>query len=121
MNIADAPMGPREPAPRSRRRQKKQQSSGSGAKLPLDKCLYALQPSILPLTRSTLRHYLQQRSIARPADTRGDKEDRKRFNFYPTRNFYIDDAEVQRKQGKLSLFVTLTAPLTTAMLGSLTR
>ncbi len=41
--------------------------------LPLDDCLYALQPSIPHLTRSTLHRCLQQHGISRLPDIDGDK------------------------------------------------
>jgi len=41
--------------------------------LPLDDCLYALQPSITHLTRSTLHRCLQRHGISRLPDIDGDK------------------------------------------------
>ena len=49
--------------------------------LPLDDCLYALQPSIPHLTRSALHRCLQRHGISRLPDMEGDKPKRqKRFN-----------------------------------------
>ena len=47
--------------------------------LPLDDCLYALQPSIPHLTRSALHQCLQRRGISRLPDIEGDKPKRQRF------------------------------------------
>jgi len=44
--------------------------------LPLDDCLYALQPSIPHLTRSTLYRCLQRPGISRLPDIEGDKSKR---------------------------------------------
>ena len=52
--------------------------------LPLDGCLYALQPSIPHLTRSALRQCLQRHGISRLPDTEGDKPKRSKFKRYPT-------------------------------------
>src|SRR5690606_38554866 len=71
--------------------------------LPLDDCLYALQPSIPYLTRSSLYRCLQRHGISRLPKVQGDRPDRKRFNGY----FHIDIAEMQTAQGKLYLFVAL--------------
>jgi IS5 family transposase len=49
--------------------------------LPLDDCLYALQPSIPKLTRSALHRCLQRHGTSRLPDMEGDKPKRqKRFN-----------------------------------------
>jgi hypothetical protein len=70
--------------------------------LPLDDCLYALQPSIPHLTRSALHRCLQRHGISRLPDIEGDKPKRKR---YPIGFFHMDIAEVQTAEGKLYLFV----------------
>src|SRR5215203_2601084 len=51
--------------------------------LPLDDCLYALQPTIPHLTRSSLPRCLQRHGIARLPDTDGDKPQRARFKADP--------------------------------------
>ena len=73
--------------------------------LPLDDCLYALQPSIPHLTRSALHRCLQRHGISRLPDIEGDKPKRQKFKRYPIGFFHIDIAEVQTTQGKLYLFV----------------
>ena len=73
--------------------------------LPLDDCLYALQPSMPHLTRSALHWCLQRHGISRLPDVEGDKPNRQRFKRYPIGFFHIDIAEVQTAEGKLYLFV----------------
>jgi len=46
--------------------------------LPLDECLYALQPSIPDLTRPSLHRCLQRRGISRLLDMEGDKPNRQK-------------------------------------------
>ncbi len=75
--------------------------------LPLDDCLYALQPTIPHLTRSSLHRCLQRHGISRLPDTDGDKPQRSRFKRYPIGFFHIDIAEVRTEQGKLHLFVAI--------------
>ena len=69
--------------------------------LPLDDCLYALQPTIPHLTRSSLHRCLQRHGISRLPDTDGNKPQRSRFKRYPIGFFHIDIAEVRTEQGKL--------------------
>lgn len=73
--------------------------------LPLDDCLYALQPTIPHLTRSALHRCLQRHGISRLPDVEGDKPKRQKFKRYPIGFFHIDIAEVQTAEGKLYLFV----------------
>ena len=73
--------------------------------LPLDDCLYALQPSIPHLTRSALHRCLQRHGISRLPDIEGDKPKRQRFKRYPIAFFHVDIAEVQTAEGKRYLFV----------------
>ena len=75
--------------------------------LPLDDCLYALQPTIPVLTRSSLHRCLQRHGISRLPQTEGDKPDKKRFKAYPVGCFHIDIAEVSTEQGKRRLFVAI--------------
>jgi transposase InsO family protein len=75
--------------------------------LPLDDCLYALQPTIPHLTRSSLHRCLQRHSISRLPEPEGDKPATKRFKPYPIGYFHIDIAEVRTEQGKLYLFVAI--------------
>src|SRR3954449_13474256 len=75
--------------------------------LPLDDCLYALQPTLPHLTRSSLHRCLQRHGISRLPETEGDKPAKKRFKPYPIGYFHIDIAEVRTEQGKLYLFVAI--------------
>lgn len=75
--------------------------------LPLDDCLYALQPSIPHLTRSALHRCLQRHGISRLPDVEGYKPKRQRFKRYPIGFFHMDIAEVQTAESKLYLFVAI--------------
>jgi transposase InsO family protein len=75
--------------------------------LPLDDCLYALQPSIPGLTRSSLHRCLQRHGLSRLPDLEGDKPARRRFRVYPIGFFHMDIAEVRTGEGKLYLFVAI--------------
>ena len=75
--------------------------------LPLDDCLYALQPTIPNLTRSSLHRCLQRHGISRLPDTEGGKPAKTKFKSYPIGYFHIDIAEVQTAEGKLYLFVAI--------------
>jgi len=75
--------------------------------LPLDDCLYALQPTILHLTRSSLHRCLQRHGISRLPEVGGDKPVKKKFKRYPIGYFHIDLAEVQTAEGKLYLYVAI--------------
>lgn len=58
--------------------------------LPLDDCLYAQQPTIPHLTRSSLHRCLQRHGISRLPDVEGDKPSRSKFKRYPIGYFHID-------------------------------
>ncbi len=75
--------------------------------LPLDDCLYALQPTIPHLSRSSLHRCLQRHGIGRLPDVQGDRPQKKKFKSYPIDYFHIDIAEVQTAEGKLYLFVAI--------------
>ena len=93
--------------------------------LPLDDCLYALQPTIPHLTRSSLHRCLQRHGISRLPDVDGDKPGKKQFKnslrvppqpasqavapgaLRPIGDFHVDIAEVQTAEGKLYLFVAI--------------
>lgn len=75
--------------------------------LPLDDCLYALQPTIPHLTRSSLHRCLQRHGISRLPDVEGDKLSKKRFKTYPIGFFHIDIAEVRTEEGKLYLYAAV--------------
>ncbi|MBI0539531.1 IS481 family transposase [Roseomonas sp. KE2513] len=75
--------------------------------LPLDDCLYALQPTIPHLTRSSLHRCLQRHGISRLPDTEDDKPRRSKFKRYPIGYFHIDLAEVRTEEGRLYPFVAI--------------
>ncbi|HEX2236900.1 MAG TPA: IS481 family transposase, partial [Gammaproteobacteria bacterium] len=75
--------------------------------LPLDDCLYALQPTIPHLTRSALHRCLQRYGISRLPQVTGDKPAKKKFKSYPIGYFHIDIAEVHTEEGRLYLFVAI--------------
>ena len=70
--------------------------------MPLDDCLYALQPTIPHLTRC-----LQCDGIGRLPDVEGDRPAKKKFKSYPIGFFHIDIAEVRTEQDKLHMFVAI--------------
>ena len=74
--------------------------------LPLDDCLYALQPTIPHLTRSSLHRCLQRHGISRLPEV-GDKPARRKFKRYPIGFFHIDIAELRTAEGGLHLFVAI--------------
>lgn len=73
--------------------------------LRLDDCLYALQATILRLTRSSLHRCLQRHGISRLPEVNGDKPVKRRFTPYPIGYFHLDIAEVRTAEGKLYLSV----------------
>src|SRR5918998_3465724 len=75
--------------------------------LPLDDCLYALQPGIPALTRSGLHRCLRRHGISRLPGAEGEGAGKKRFKAYPIGSFHLDIAEVRTEQGKLHLFVAI--------------
>ena len=75
--------------------------------LPLDDCLYALQPTIPHLTRSSLHRCLRRHGICRLPEVDGDKPARKKFKRYPIGFFHIDIAELRTAEGKLYLFIAI--------------
>ncbi|MFC5086391.1 IS481 family transposase [Microvirga arabica] len=75
--------------------------------LSLDDCLYALQPTIPHLTRSSLHRCLQRHGISRLPEVTGDKPAKKKFKAYPIGYFHIDIAEVRTEEGRLYLLVAI--------------
>ena len=75
--------------------------------LPLDDCLYALQPTIPHLTRSALHRCLQRHGVSRLPEVEGDKPRRSKFKRYPLGYFHIDIAEVHTEEGRLYLLVAI--------------
>ena len=75
--------------------------------LPLDDCLYGLQPTIPHLTRSSLHRCLERHGISRLPEVEGDKPTKQRFASYAIGYVHIDIAEVSTAEGKLRLFVAI--------------
>jgi hypothetical protein len=75
--------------------------------LPLDERLYALQPTIPHLTRSSLHRCLQRHGISRLPDLQGDTAPKRKFKCYPIGYFHIDIAQIQTAEGKLQFFVAI--------------
>ncbi|AHD03580.1 hypothetical protein METH_22390 (plasmid) [Leisingera methylohalidivorans DSM 14336] len=68
--------------------------------LPLDDCLFALQPSIPHLTRSVLYRCLQRHGISQLPDIEGDKPKRQCFKRYPIGFLHFGIAQVQNAESK---------------------
>src|ERR1700751_1959167 len=75
--------------------------------LPLDDCLYALQPTIPHLTRSSLHRCLQRHGISQLPQIDGEVSAKRKFKTYPIGYFHIDIAEVRTAEGKLYLLVAI--------------
>jgi transposase InsO family protein len=75
--------------------------------LPLDDCLYALQPTIPNLTRSSLHRCLKRHGISGLPQVEGEASPKPKFKAYPIGFFHLDIAEVRTAQGKLYLFVAI--------------
>jgi transposase-like protein len=108
-SVADRPTGPQEPRSTvlSREEEAVIVAFRQHTLLPLDDCLYALQPTIPHLTRSSLHRCLQRHGISRLPEVKGDKPVRQKFKSCPIGYFHIDIAEVQTAEGKLYLFVAI--------------
>lgn len=108
-SVTDLPTGPRQP--RSTVLSIEDEAAIAAFRrhtlLPLDDCLYALQPTIPHLTRSSLHRCLQRQGISRLPEVQGDKPTKKQFKSYPIGYFHVDIAEVQTAEGKLYLFVAI--------------
>jgi hypothetical protein len=108
-SVADLPTGPKEP--RSTVLSPEEEAVIIAFRrytlLPLDDCLYALQPTIPHLTRSSLHRCLQRHGIGRLPEVEGDRPTKRKFKTYPIGYFHIDIAEVRTEQGKLHMFVAI--------------
>jgi transposase-like protein len=108
-SVEDAPMGPKEP--RSTVLSSEEEAVCVAFRkhtlLPLDDCLYALQASILHLTRSSLHRLYQRHDISRLPDLKGEAEPKKKFKNYAIGYLHIDIAEVRAEEGKLHMFVAI--------------
>jgi hypothetical protein len=75
--------------------------------LPLDDVLFALQPHIPRLTRSSLHGLLERHVISRLPKGESTTSGKKRIKNYPIGFFHIDICEVRCEEGKLFLFVAI--------------
>src|SRR5262252_8863982 len=75
--------------------------------LPLDDCLYALQPTVPHLTRSALHRCLKRHGISRLPQVENESAEKRKFKSYPIGYFHIDIAEVRTAEGRLYLFVAI--------------
>lgn len=109
VSVTDLPTGPREPKSTvlSMEEEAVILAFRRYTLLPLDDCLYALQPTIPHLTRSSLHRCLQRHGISRLPSIQENKPARSKFKSYPIGYFHIDIAEVQTAEGKLYLFVAI--------------
>lgn len=107
--VEDAPMGPR--APHSTVLTPEEEAAIVAFRchtlLALDDCLYALQPTIPHLTRSSLHRCLQRHGVSRLPELKEKAVPKKRFKRYPIGYFHLDIAEVHTAEGKLYLFVAI--------------
>ncbi len=108
-SVSDLPTGPKEP--RSTVLSAEEEAVVVAFRrrtlLPLDDCLYALQPTIPHLTRSSLHRCLQRHGISRLPQVEGEASAKRKFKPYPIGYFHIDIAEVRTAQGKLYLIVAI--------------
>ena len=108
-SVSDLPTGPKEP--RSTVLSVEEEAVVVAFRrhtlLPLDDCLYALQPTIPHLTRSSLHRCLQRHGISRLPQVEGEASAKRKFKAYPIGYFHIDIAEVRTAQGKLYLIVAI--------------
>ena len=108
-SVSDLPTGPR--APRSTVLSVEEEAVVVAFRrhtlLPLADCLYALQPNIPHLTRSSLHRCLQRHGISRLPQVEGEASAKRKFKAYPIGYFHIDIAEVRTAEGKLYLIVAI--------------
>src|ERR1700728_1886412 len=106
-SVSDLPTGPREP--RSTALSVEEEAVVVAFRrhtlLPLDDCLYALQPTIPHLTRSSLHRCLQRHGISRLPQIEGEASPKRKFKTYPIGFFHVDIAEVQTARAFLEALV----------------
>src|SRR5271170_2480121 len=106
-SVSDLPTGPR--APRSTVLSVEEEAVvvRRHTLLPLDDCLYAMQPTIPHLTRSSLHRCLQRHGVSRLPQIGGEASPKSKFKAYPIGYFHVDLAEARTAQGKLYLYVAI--------------
>jgi hypothetical protein len=75
--------------------------------LPLDDCLYALQPTIPHLTRSLLHRCLQLHGISRLPQVEGEASPKHKFKAYAIGYSISTSPGVRTAQGRLHLIVAI--------------
>src|SRR5262249_16777644 len=105
--VADLPTGPKQPTSTllSTQQQPIVVALRRHTLLPLDDCLYALQPTIPHLTRSSLHRCLKRHGISHLPHVENESADKRKFKAYPIGYFHVDIAEVRTAEGRLYLFV----------------
>ena len=115
--VHDAPMGPKHP--RSTALTLEEEASIIAFRehtlSPLGDCLYALQATLPPLTRSARHRCLQRHGISRLPEMAGEKTAKKKFKSYPIGYCHIDIAEVRMGAGELSRCVAIDRASTLPM------
>ena len=108
-SVADVPTGPKNPASTvlSIEEEGVIVAFRRHTLLPLDDCLYALQPTIPAVTRSSLHRCLQRHGISRLPEIEGETTAKTKFKSYPIGFFHIDLAEVRTAEGRLYMFVAI--------------
>jgi transposase InsO family protein len=108
-SIADLPTGPKQPSSTvlSLEEEAIVIACRRHTLLPLDDCLYALQPTIPHLTRSSLHRCLKRHGISRLPQVEDESSAKRKFKAYPIGYFHIDIAELRTAEGKLYLFVAI--------------
>jgi transposase InsO family protein len=108
-SVADLPTGPRQPASTvlSAEEEAIVVAFRRYTLLPLDDCLYGLQPTIPHLTRSSLHRCLKRHGISRLPQVEDESVNTRKFKAYPIGYFHIDIAELRTAEGKLYLFVAI--------------
>lgn len=107
MSVADAPMGPK--VRRSTVLTPAEEAMCVGfrkhAHLPLDDCLYALQPRIPHLTRSSLHRLYRRHGISRLPATAARTHSGEHPNTGRIGGFYIDTSPVRTGDGRHHIFI----------------
>ena len=108
-SIADLPTGPKQPSSTvlSLEEEAIVIACRRHTLLPLDDCLYALQPTIPHLTRSSLHRCLKRHGVSRLPQVEDEVSAKRKFKAYPIGYFHIDIAELRTAKGKLYLFVAV--------------
>jgi len=96
----NAPMGPKEPASTVLIKEEEAMCVAFRQQtlLPFDDSLYALQPTIPHLSRSSLHRGYQRYGISRLPDSEGDNPAKKTCKKYPIGYVHLDIADVRPKK-----------------------